>query len=26
MIPALGMHGTGVWKFEDNPAPIERAD
>ncbi len=25
-IPALGMHGTGVWKFEDNPAPIERAD
>ncbi|MBI4907364.1 MAG: PSD1 domain-containing protein [Acidobacteria bacterium] len=26
MTPALGMHGTGVWKFEDNPAPIERAD
>ena len=26
MIPALGFNGTGVWKFEDNPAPIERAD
>ena len=26
MIPALGMHGTGVWSYQDNPAPIERAD
>lgn len=26
LIPALGMHGTGVWSFQDNPAPIERAD
>lgn len=26
MLRGLGMHGTGVWKFEDNPAPIERAD
>jgi hypothetical protein len=25
-IPALGMHGSGVWSFQDNPAPIERAD
>jgi Protein of unknown function (DUF1549)/Protein of unknown function (DUF1553)/Planctomycete cytochrome C len=26
MIAALGMHGTGVWSYQDNPAPIERAD
>ena len=26
MLPALGMHGTGVWSYQDNPAPIERAD
>jgi hypothetical protein len=26
MVPGLGMHGTGVWSFLDNPAPIERAD
>jgi mono/diheme cytochrome c family protein len=26
LIPALGMHGAGVWSFQDNPAPIERAD
>ena len=26
VIPALGMHGTGVWSYQDNPAPIERAD
>ncbi len=26
LIPALGMHGSGVWAFQDNPAPIERAD
>jgi len=26
LIPALGMHGSGVWSFQDNPAPIERAD
>ena len=22
----MGMHGSGVWAFQDNPAPIERAD
>jgi hypothetical protein len=26
MTGGLGLHGTGVWKFEDNPAPVERAD
>jgi mono/diheme cytochrome c family protein len=26
MIAGLGMHGTGVWSYQDNPAPIERAD
>ncbi len=25
-IPALGMHGNGIWIFHANPAPIERAD
>ena len=22
MLPALGMHGTGVGSYQDNPAPI----
>ncbi len=26
LIGGLGMHGTGVWSYQDNPAPIERAD
>ena len=26
MIPALGMNGLGVWQFNDNPPPIERAE
>jgi hypothetical protein len=26
MIPGLGMHGLGVWQFNDNPPAIERAE
>jgi mono/diheme cytochrome c family protein len=26
MLPALGLNGLGVWQFNDNPPPIERAD
>lgn len=26
LLGGLGLHGTGVWSFQDNPAPIERAD
>jgi mono/diheme cytochrome c family protein len=25
-IPALGMHGNGIWIFHASPAPVERAD
>jgi len=25
-LPALGMHGNGIWIFHASPAPIERAD